>query len=176
MNNRNSFQSINKIYFWTATINQWQCLLQEDSHKQIIIDSLKYLSDKKLIVVYAFVIMPNHIHVIWEQTKMNGGESPRASFMKYTGHILLAKLKEKNESHLYRVDLANKRHEIWKRDSLAIELFTRKVTIQKLNYVHANPVKGRWKLAIDEVSYYYSSAKFYDTGIDDFGFLHDTLI
>ena len=38
-------------------------LLESDLNKQIIIDSLKYLSDKELITVYAFVIMPNHIHL-----------------------------------------------------------------------------------------------------------------
>ena len=60
---RKSYTAINKIYFWTATIHKWLPLLDSAINKQIIVDSLKYLSDKKLITVYAFVIMPNHIQL-----------------------------------------------------------------------------------------------------------------
>jgi len=59
-----SYTAINKIYFWTATIHKWIPLLDGPINKQNIIDSLKYLSDKELITVYGFVIMPNHIHLI----------------------------------------------------------------------------------------------------------------
>jgi putative transposase len=61
---RKSYTAIDKIYFWGATIHKWLPLLQNDFNKQVIVDSLKYLSDKELITVYAFVIMPNHIHLI----------------------------------------------------------------------------------------------------------------
>jgi len=30
---------------------------------------------------------------------------------------------------------------------------------------------GKWNLAKDYLSYYYSSARFYETGVDEFGFL-----
>ena len=73
---RKSYTAINKIYFWTATIYKWMPLLESDLNKQIIIDSLKYLSDKELITVYAFVIMPNHIHLIWQQNDLNSKETP----------------------------------------------------------------------------------------------------
>jgi hypothetical protein len=33
--------------------------------------------------------MDNHIHVLWEQLKMNGKETPKESFEKFTGHICL---------------------------------------------------------------------------------------
>ena len=33
------------IYFWTATINKWYRLLEGDEYKDVIIDSLQYLSD-----------------------------------------------------------------------------------------------------------------------------------
>ena len=44
----------NKPYFTTSTINGWKHLLKSDKYKDIITGSLKYLSDKKLIKVYAF--------------------------------------------------------------------------------------------------------------------------
>jgi putative transposase len=50
--------------FFTATILEWKPLLKEDAFKNIIIDSLRFLKNEKSIVIYAFVIMPNHIHLI----------------------------------------------------------------------------------------------------------------
>ncbi len=38
--------------------------------------------------------------------------------------------------------MANKNHEIWRRDSTGIEIYSRHIAIQKLEYVHTNPVKG----------------------------------
>ena len=84
---RKSYTETNKIYFWTATIHEWLPLLNGENNKQIIIDSLKYLSDKKLITVYGFVIMPNHIHLIWRQNNLNAKETPKGSFLKNTAHL-----------------------------------------------------------------------------------------
>jgi len=63
---------LNKLYFYTATIIGWKHLLKPDKYKDVIIDSLKYLIKIKKIVVYGFVIMPNHIHLIWELLELNG--------------------------------------------------------------------------------------------------------
>ena len=61
---RNSIMLLDEIYFWTDTIKDWQTLLYDDNYKAIIIDSLRELVLKRKIIVYAFVIMPNHIHLI----------------------------------------------------------------------------------------------------------------
>jgi putative transposase len=42
---------------------------------------------------------------------------------------------------------------------------------QKLNYIHNNPLNARWNLAKRPEDYYWSSARFYEMGRDDFGFL-----
>ncbi|MEO6550189.1 MAG: hypothetical protein ABIN94_19455 [Ferruginibacter sp.] len=52
---RKSFMCFGNIYFWTATINNWQKLLLQDEVKEIIVTSLQYLADKKKIKLYAFV-------------------------------------------------------------------------------------------------------------------------
>ena len=168
---RKSHTSLGKIYFWTATIHNWYKLLQDDKMKDIILNYLELLSNEKKITVYAFVIMPTHLHFIWEQHILNGKETPKGSFMKYTAHTFRKYLKEENKLYLYKVDALNKSHEIWQRDSLGIEIYSRGVAKQKLDYIHRNPVKGKWNLAKDDISYYYSSAKFYETGQDEFGFL-----
>ena len=60
---------------------------------------------------------------------------------------------------------------MWQRNSLSVEVYIRAVAEQKLRYIHFNPVSGKWQLAKDDLGYYYLSARFYETGVDDFGFL-----
>jgi hypothetical protein len=42
---------------------------------------------------------------------------------------------------------------------------------QKFEYLHNNPCQPHWQLATLSEDYKYSSASFYDTGEDRFGFL-----
>lgn len=168
---RKSFAAQERIYFWTASIHKWQYLLTREENKQEIVDSLKYLSDKGQVTVYSFVIMPTHIHFIWQQHMLNGKETAFASFLKFTAHKFLKQIKVQGLQNSYCVNKCNKIYEIWQRDSLAIEILSRKIAKQKIEYIHANPVKGKWRLAKDDLDYYYSSARFYETGIDEFGFL-----
>jgi REP element-mobilizing transposase RayT len=170
---RKSQTDFGKIYFWTATIHKWRSPLEKNENKQIIIDSLKYLSDKGLISVYAFVIMPTHIHLICQLNKLNGRESPKASFLKFTAHKLLEQLITDKMDHQFRIADGNKEYEIWQRDPLATEIISLSVARQKLEYIHFNPVSGKWRLSKDDISYYYSSARFYETGVVNFGFLKD---
>ena len=46
-----------------------------------------------------------------------------------------------------------------------------KVVEQKLNYIHLNPLQEQWNLVSKPEDYRWSSARFYETGIDDFGFI-----
>ena len=170
---RKSHIEINRTYFFTATIHQWLPLLDSKENKELIVEYLKELSAKDFIKVYSFVIMPNHVHFIWQQLKKNGKETPQGSFLKYTAHEFLKKLKQDGTSNLYEVNAANKKHEIWQRDSLSIEISNRDFAKQKIDYIHFNPISGKWNLAKDFLEYYYSSARFYETGIDNFGFLHN---
>ena len=170
---RKSYSEFGRVYFFTATIHQWKCLLSDNENKELIVGYLKELSRKKLIKVYAFVLMPNHVHFIWQQLYKNGKEMPQGSFLKYTAHEFLKKLKQTDQSKEYEVKASNKKHEIWKRDPLSIELYTRKVAQQKLAYIHFNPVSNKWRLSKDDLDYYFSSARFYEYGVDDFGFLYN---
>jgi hypothetical protein len=85
----------------------------------------------------------------------------------------LQQLIAESKSSLYEVKALNKKHEVWQRDSLGIEIYSRAVVKQKLDYIHFNPVSGKWQLSKDDLSYYYSSARFYETGRDEFGFLNN---
>jgi putative transposase len=52
--------------FLTATILNWKHLLARDQMKTIVVDSLHWLVQNKRCTVNAFVIMPNHIHLLWK--------------------------------------------------------------------------------------------------------------
>src|SRR5687768_5519573 len=90
---RKSFIETGEIYFWTATINNWQRLLLNDAYKDVIIASLQYLTSLNKIDVFAFVIMPNHIHLVWRIKELNGKETPQVSFLKYIAHEFKKMLK-----------------------------------------------------------------------------------
>jgi putative transposase len=57
---------MNYPYFYTATILEWKHLLKPNEYKDIIIQSLYFLSTQNKIKVFGLVIMPNHIHLIWQ--------------------------------------------------------------------------------------------------------------
>jgi putative transposase len=166
---------LDEIYFWTATINQWQKLLWPDRYKDVIVSSLDYLSDMGKIDVFGFVAMPNHIHLIWRTKDLNGKETAQGSFLKYTAHTFRKMLYKENKMELlnYKVDADNKEHEFWQRDPLAIPLYTQKVAYQKLDYIHRNPLAEHWQLAKDPCDYRYSSARYYELNEKNFSFLKD---
>jgi putative transposase len=173
-NERKSKMVLGEVYFWTATIKNWIHLLQPEHRKRVIMDSLIFLSESGFITVFAYVIMPNHIHLIWKLNKVNGKELPHTSFLKFTSRQFLKELMGYPESLLkFCANQANKSVNFWQRDSLAFELFTKRVAFQKLNYIHNNPVSGRWNLCEYPDQYVYSSATFYESGADPFGLVVD---
>lgn len=93
--------------------------------------------------------------------------------MKHTAHRFqdILRCGYPFEDQPYEVWRANKRHEFWQRESLAIELYSTTVARQKLNYIHQNPVRGKWQLAASPSEYRYSSAAFYKGEVSEFKFL-----
>lgn len=168
---RKSYMAPGDLYFWTATIHNWIPILSPDYRKDLIIQSLSWLKKNGLAEIYAYVIMPNHMHLIWKTDPKGRKETVPGTLLKHTAHILKRDLLQNAPDLLpsFKVMANNKLYEFWQRDSLAIKLFTRRVAYQKLNYLHQNPVAKKWKLAEDYVSYRYSSAAFYETGVDPWG-------
>lgn len=162
-------------YFYTDTIYEHKHLLSDDEMKMVVINSWKYLVENKKIKIYAFVIMPNHIHLIWEMLDLNGKESPAGSFAKFTAHQFKKIMQHSNPTELekYIVNKSDRKYQFWKRDPLAIPLTFEASFLQRLAYIHNNPVKEKWQLADLPENYRWSSANFYENGIDEFGILTD---
>ncbi|MEP6685045.1 MAG: transposase [Parafilimonas sp.] len=162
---------INNCYFYTDTIYQFRHLLADDHLKEVVIASLRYLVEKRLVTIYGFVIMPNHIHLLWFMHSNNGKESAAVSFAKFTAHMFKKHLQQTGELHVYKSDKQDRQYQFWKRDPLAICVSTEKIFISKLEYIHNNPVKEKWSLCKYAEDYKWSSAKFYITGEDEFKIL-----
>jgi putative transposase len=147
--------------FITVTCLDWIPLLKQDRFKDIIMDSLSFLTQKRRVRVYGFVIMSNHFHLIWQMLGTHTRENVQRDFLKFTGQQILKILKHEKSSVLndLLVQAKDREHQIWERNSLSIPLWTEKVLWQKLEYIHYNPVRaGLCKYPED---YRYSSAGFY---------------
>ncbi len=157
--------------FFTATILEWKHLLKKDSYKDIVINSLKFLVAEKSIVIYAFVIMPNHIHLIWQIQDCFKRETIQMRFLKFTAQQMKFMLiqEDKTQIEKFRVNAKDRAYQFWERNALSIDLWSPKVFNQKLDYIHNNPLQDKWQLASTPEDYKYSSARFYATGIDEFG-------
>lgn len=172
---RNSRLFLNEVYFWTDTIKQWNKLLEDDHFKNIIITCWRNLINRNKIRIYGFVIMPNHLHILWEMLEKNGKEMPHASFNKFTSHQFLETLRTENNSILsaYTENDRERKHRFWQRDPLAIEMDSKRKAEQKLEYIHLNPLQEQWNLTSRPELYRWSSAQFYENGVDEFKILTD---
>jgi REP element-mobilizing transposase RayT len=158
------------VQFFTAVCKDWLPLLQEDAVKQLLMDALKFRVPKGQVKVCAFVIMPNHLHFIWRIEKGEKREVVQRDFLKFTAREILKHLQATNPG-LYlklQVAAADRSHQVWKRDSMSIDLYSEKFFEQKFNYLHANPCQPKWNLVLHPADYYYSSAAYYEEGKDPF--------
>lgn len=115
--------------------------------------------------------MSNHVHLIWQPLGEHTPAQVHSSFTNFTGKQIKNSLAINNPALLEELisKNLNRRYQVWKRRSLSIELFTEAVFMQKLEYIHHNPVKAG--LVNNPEDYHYSSASFYQNGTDHFDIL-----
>ncbi len=157
--------------FFTATNLEWKKLLKPDKYKDIVMDSLRFLVQEKRIILYAFVIMENHLHLIWQMQAGIKAADVQRDFLKYTAQKIKKDLQIHHPEFLnqFKVKTKDRNYQFWERNALSIELITEKVFQQKLNYLHNNPVvAGISKLP---EQYRYSSASLYELNKTEWEFL-----
>ena len=130
---------------------------------------------KDKVEIVGYVIMPNHVHSILYFPEagfdLNKILSNGKRFMAYEIINRLEKANDTNTLTILQNALTERErkkkqlHKVFKDSFDAKVIFSEKFLIQKLNYIHYNPVKGKWNLAKDFVSYEHSSASFYEEGI-----------
>jgi putative transposase len=119
-------------HFFTATILQWKHLLCDDEKKDIIVSSLDFLVNDKRIKVYGFVLMPNHIHIIWQIQDVFEKWKVQISFLRFTAQQMKLRLSDLNSQALedYKVKASDRNYQLWEHNRLSIELWSRQVFIE----------------------------------------------
>ena len=159
------------IYFLSITTVDWVDVFTRVVYKEVIIDSLDYCIKNKGLVVHAYVIMTNHLHLIISRTDEGMDLSGIIrDFKKYTAFRLLKMIKNnaKESRREWLLEIfakhgkangRNRRYQFWQQHNHPIVLYSRPVIRQKVNYIHQNPVKAGF--VYDASEYVYSSAAVY---------------
>ncbi len=108
---------------------------------------------------------------VWQMQPLIHPQHVQRDFLKYTAQQIKLDLQKNHPEILeqFKSDANDRAYNFWKRRALSIELRIDKVFQQKLDYINWNPVKAGFCKLPEE--YKYSSALFYHTGIDNWGFL-----
>ncbi len=106
--------------------------------------------------------------MIWQIQSGHEREAVQRDFLKYTSQSIIRDLKKNHPKVLERfyVEAKDRKYQLWERNPLSIDLWTKEVFMQKMEYIHYSPVAVG--LCIYPEEYKYSSAKFYETGMDEF--------
>jgi REP element-mobilizing transposase RayT len=158
-----------KAYFITVTTVEWVDLFTRLNHKYTIINALKYCQENKGLEIYAYVLMPSHLHMLCRVKEGFNFSDMIRDFKKHTSKALIENIKEQVESrrewllglfskacdHLKR----EQSYKVWQDGYHAEEISSNKFIYQKLNYIHNNPVKD--KIVEKPEDYLFSSARNY---------------
>jgi|SRR5690554_221344 len=161
-------------HFITATVVDWIDVFTRQQYKDIIISSLDYSINNKGLVVFAYVVMSNHVHLI-VQAKDNNLSDLIRDFKKFTATTIVKEIKESNDGRfdwmLDRFEKAteshsrNKNFQFWQYGNHPKEVFSEKFLWSKIDYIHLNPVRAGIVKQVED--YIYSSASNYikDEGV-----------
>src|SRR6056297_3538562 len=84
-----------KPYFITATIVGWLPLFSQPKIANIIFDSLSYLQRNENLIIYGYVLMENHVHMIIAAKDI---QDIIARFKSYTARKILDFLVESKQN------------------------------------------------------------------------------
>jgi REP element-mobilizing transposase RayT len=155
------------LYFITSTAVGQMHLFRRDVIKRILVDNLNVSRILGRIQLFAFVIMPNHAHLIVRCTEDHPVSSFLRDFKSNTAKQIIWQYQaERNNQVLDRLraaaqDVEKQTFRVWDDDYVAKGIFTAAFLRQKLNYVHRNPLQPQWDLVDRPEDYVWSSARFY---------------
>lgn len=163
----NSIHDATHLYFVTASVVEWIPLFKYPKYTEIVLNSLSWMQEQKRFLLFAFVIMPTHVHLLIKPEQQSIGEIIQ-QFGSFTAHEILKKVREDGKNEWLKIFEQENRdprhkHSIWQ-DIQAKNIFSMQVLDQKIEYIHQNPIAKDWNLATDRANYVYSSAGYYDYG------------
>ncbi|MBI5372668.1 MAG: transposase [Sphingobacteriales bacterium] len=160
------------IHFITFAVVEWIDIFTRKDYRDIVIESVRFCQKEKGLIVYAWCIMSNHMHLIVSARDSNLSDILRY-FKKYTGKQIIAeiennKLESRKEWMLGQFreqgqkNSRNTNYQFWRQDNQSKELYSPGFIVQKLNYVHNNPAEAG--IVERPEHYLYSSARDYYGG------------
>jgi len=173
MSRKYKFLNPDGLFFVTLTVVNWLDVFVKYSYRDIIVDNLKYCQENKGLLIHSWVIMTNHIHMIISRNKEPKCEEILRDFKKFTTKEIIREIKESNENERNKLFLKvfsefgssnsnNVTYQFWIQDNHPIELLTKSMIDQKLDYIHNNPVESGF--VFEPHQYPYSSAIDYSGG------------
>lgn len=137
---RISKESKTQIYFLTFTVKNWYYVLDRHNRFEILSNSIKYCQKNKGLKLYAYIFMINHIHLIASTSDMIIFVR---DFKKYTSNEM-----QKNiialDPGLMNLFLMDGKWHFWQDTNMPKLIESDKYFIQKVNYIHNNPVRKEY--------------------------------
>lgn len=169
MSEKYKFYDKEDLYFVTFTVVDWIDVFTKNIYREVLLDSWQYCMKEKGLVVHAWCIMTNHVHMI---ISSRGDElSTIMRDMKSHTSTTLRKLitesreESRKEWMLHMMNMKgehnsnNKNFQFWQQHNHPILLDSNYLMEQKLDYIHHNPVKAGFVEKPED--YLYSSARDY---------------
>src|SRR6185369_1475828 len=158
-----------EIHFVSFAVVEWVDVFTRKEYRDIFVDSLKYCQEKKGLVLHAWCIMSNHIHLVASSQTEDLSGALR-DLKKFTSkQIIKAIQQNKTESRrdwmlsIFKqkaeLNARNSEFQFWRQDNQPKELFSPAFSVQKLEYIHNNPVEAG--IVQRPEDYLYSSAMDY---------------
>jgi putative transposase len=173
MPSKYKIQNHQDIYFITFAVVEWVDALSRRQYKDIVVNSLQYCQKQKGLILYAWIIMNNHVHLIASAEKEFNLSNILRDMKKFTSKKLILTIEENLQesrrkwmlwifSSNGKKNSNNEKYQFWQQDNHPVCLSDNEMQDQRLNYLHNNPViEG----IVEEPEHYlYSSARDYAGG------------
>lgn len=151
MSTKYKFLNPDGCYFVTYAVVSWVDVFTRNAYKDILIESWKYCQQQKGLLIHAYVVMTNHVHMIISRNSSVSLESIMRDTKKYTSSKVLESIKKESESRkewmlniFNQAGLNNSNNKIFQfcqQDNHPIECDTAQILEQKMEYIHENPVR-----------------------------------
>lgn len=166
--------NLNTVYFCTFTCLKWLPLFEQTQAYDAIYKWFDYMLEKYENRVVGYVTMPNHLHVLLYLTD----KSPAVNRLigngkRFLSYEIVRRLEKQGDAATLRFlqqhvreyeRKRGKKHSVFETSFDAKECVTEEFFLQKLTYIHNNPLGDKWRLAETPEAYPHSSARWYIQG------------
>lgn len=175
MSSRFKKQNESLLHYCTFTCWNWLPLIEITHSYDLIYNWFNIIEEKYRYRIIAYVIMPNHVHVIlYNKAALSSLGNTISNGKRFISYEIIKRLDSMNSSPLLiclgnavsqRERAKGQLHKVFRDSFDARAIWSESFLLQKLEYIHHNPVKGKWNLVDNYTCYEHSSAAFYETGM-----------